>query len=74
MIGNAKMTRLISTLTCPVCGASTTATMPTDRCLYFFDCPSCGTVLKPKTGKCCVFCSYGDRPCPPMQPTDSDQP
>jgi hypothetical protein len=24
-------------------------------------------VLKPKQGDCCVFCSYGSVPCPPIQ-------
>ncbi|HEY7997903.1 MAG TPA: GDCCVxC domain-containing (seleno)protein, partial [Pseudolabrys sp.] len=27
----------------------------------------CGERLKPKPGDCCVFCSYGSVPCPPMQ-------
>jgi hypothetical protein len=58
---------LRSTLTCPHCGAMSTETMPTDACLFFWDCPSCGARLKPKPGHCCVFCSYGDVPCPPVQ-------
>ena len=41
--------------------------MPTDSCLYFYDCKGCGAVLKPKPGDCCVFCSYGSLPCPPVQ-------
>lgn len=56
-----------STLTCPECGARTTETMPTDACPYFYDCPACSASLKPKPGDCCVFCSYGDTPCPPIQ-------
>lgn len=54
-------------LTCPVCGDEHRATMPVDACQYFYDCPSCRTVLKPKTGDCCVFCSYGSARCPPVQ-------
>ena len=27
----------------------------------------CGAPLKPKAGDCCVFCSYGSVPCPPLQ-------
>jgi hypothetical protein len=27
-------------------------------------------LLRPKTGDCCVFCSYGDMKCPPMQSGD----
>ena len=56
-----------STLTCPHCGHQVTETMPTDACQYFYDCLGCGVVLKPKPGDCCVYCSYGDVPCPPIQ-------
>lgn len=59
--------KLESTITCPFCGHRTTAPMPVDACIYFFDCPSCGNLIKPKAGDCCVFCSYGDVPCPPVQ-------
>ena len=58
---------LRSTLTCPECARSTEETMPTDACLFFWDCPSCGALLRPKQGDCCVFCSFGDVPCPPIQ-------
>lgn len=58
---------LESTLTCPGCGARSHETMPTDACLFFWECPSCGERAKPKSGDCCVFCSYGSVPCPPVQ-------
>jgi len=58
-----------STITCPECGHSKTETMPTDACLWFYECESCHELLKPKQGDCCVFCSYGDVPCPPIQNT-----
>jgi hypothetical protein len=58
---------LHSTLTCPACGTSKRETMPTDACQFFYDCTSCGTLLRPKPGDCCVFCSYGDVACPPVQ-------
>ena len=58
---------LQSTINCPECGHSSEATMPTDACQWFYDCPSCGAVLKPKPGDCCVFCSYGTVACPPVQ-------
>lgn len=58
---------LQSTLTCPECGHSAEETMPTDACQYFYACKSCGVVLKPKAGDCCVYCSYGTQPCPPKQ-------
>ena len=56
-----------STLTCPACGYQKKETMPTDACLWFYECESCHTLLKPLPGDCCVFCSYGDVPCPPIQ-------
>jgi hypothetical protein len=58
---------LISTITCPRCSATHTETMPTDQCLYFYECPACHTLVKPKEGDCCVFCSYGTVKCPSKQ-------
>ena len=58
---------LHSTLTCPTCGAQSREAMPTNACIYFHTCDGCGIRLKPKPGDCCVFCSYGDVPCPPIQ-------
>ena len=56
-----------STLTCPACGAQETQTMPTDACLFFWECVQCKKLHKPKSGDCCVFCSYGTVKCPPIQ-------
>jgi hypothetical protein len=56
-----------STLTCPECSTQSKNLMPTDACQYFYDCPGCGVLLKPKKGDCCVYCSYGDVKCPPIQ-------
>jgi GNAT superfamily N-acetyltransferase len=58
---------LRSSVTCPICGHQATETMPVDACQFFYDCKACGTRLKPKAGDCCVFCSYGTVPCPPIQ-------
>lgn len=58
---------LESTLTCPVCGYVRTETMPTDACQWFYECGRCHIVLKPKSGDCCVYCSWGTVPCPPIQ-------
>jgi len=58
---------LTCSLTCPACGQIHMETMPTDRCVYFFECTGCGLLLRPKPGDCCVFCSYGTSKCPPMQ-------
>jgi hypothetical protein len=41
--------------------------MPTDACQWYHECEACHTLLKPRPGDCCVFCSYGDTPCPPVQ-------
>ncbi|MDT0576478.1 GDCCVxC domain-containing (seleno)protein [Croceicoccus sp. F390] len=57
----------VSTITCPCCGVVTTETMPTNACWFFYECPHCHKRLKPLAGDCCVFCSYGDVPCPPIQ-------
>ena len=61
------MTQLVSTLTCPSCGYRSTDAMPTDACQFFYDCQGCGAVLRPNAGDCCVYCSFGDVPCPPIQ-------
>ena len=58
---------LESTITCPECGHVKTETMPTDACQWFYECEECKKVLRPLTGDCCVFCSYGTVKCPPMQ-------
>jgi len=58
---------LQSIITCPSCGHRNEETMPTNACLFFYDCPRCNARLKPKSGDCCVFCSYGSVPCPPIQ-------
>lgn len=60
---------LESILTCPGCGYKKEEAMPTDACQYFYECQNCHTVLKPEEGDCCVYCSYGSNPCPPVQQT-----
>ena len=61
------MIELHSTVTCPECGHQAAETMPTDACQYIYDCKRCGAQMKPKRGDCCVYCSYGSVPCPPIQ-------
>ena len=58
---------LESVLTCPQCGTTSSETMPTDACVFFYNCGGCGAKLRPKRGDCCVFCSYGSVACPPVQ-------
>lgn len=61
---------LQSLLTCPECGFSKRETMPVDACQFYYECGNCRAVLRPKAGDCCVFCSYGSVPCPPVQEQD----
>ncbi len=61
------MADLLVTLTCPDCHHAATEAMPTDRCVIFYECEYCGTVLRPKSGDCCVFCSYADKHGPFVQ-------
>ena len=42
-------------------------TMPTNACVYYYECQGCHALLKPTAGNCCVFCSYGSVKCPPIQ-------
>jgi hypothetical protein len=60
-------TLMHSTLTCPQCRHQAVEQMPTDACQFFYVCKGCGEKLKPLAGDCCVFCSYGSVPCPPVQ-------
>ncbi|NND82111.1 MAG: hypothetical protein HKN50_06765 [Gammaproteobacteria bacterium] len=59
-----------STITCPECGHRSLETMPTDACIWFYECRGCTALLRPLSGDCCVFCSYGDVACPPVQKND----
>jgi len=58
---------LESVLTCPHCGFSRQESMPTNACQYFYECRQCKALLRPRPGDCCVFCSFGSMPCPPVQ-------
>ena len=58
---------LQSVIACPICGYAAEETMPTDACVFFYECKGCGSMLKPLEGDCCVFCSFGSVKCPPVQ-------
>jgi hypothetical protein len=58
---------LAASIICPECGFEKAETMPTNACRFFYTCSSCGSLLKPRPGDCCVFCSYADQMCPPKQ-------
>lgn len=52
-----------STLTCPNCGYKQKEKILINRCVISYKCKSCGSTITAK-GSCCVFCDYGDKPCP----------
>ena len=60
-----------STIRCPECGHSRRELMPSDACQFFYECQGCGAMLRPEPGDCCVYCSYGDTKCPPVQLDES---
>ncbi len=59
--------QLRSIITCPLCEHEKEEEMPIDACQYFYECEKCKSILRPKPGDCCVFCSYGTMKCPPKQ-------
>ncbi len=69
MVNSNKKSKIIleSDITCPECGFARKEIMPTDSCQIIYECKQCKTVLRPKNGDCCVYCSYGSIPCPPIQ-------
>jgi hypothetical protein len=58
---------LESKLSCPECAFEKIEVMPTDACMFYYECTSCKKLLRPLSGDCCVFCSYGSIKCPPIQ-------
>jgi len=61
------MTDLMATIRCPECNFEKLEEMPTNYWVMYYTCTGCGTVLQPKTGDCCVYCSYADKHCPSKQ-------
>jgi hypothetical protein len=61
---------LQSTITCPECGHAESEIMPTNACQFFYECKSCGALLRPNQGDCCVYCSFGSVACPPIQASE----
>lgn len=66
-IVSMKSLELESVIKCPECEFEKEETMPTDSCQFFYECTNCKALLKPKTGDCCVFCSYASVNCPSKQ-------
>ncbi|MBS3774094.1 MAG: hypothetical protein KGY70_02800 [Bacteroidales bacterium] len=61
--------QLNSIIRCPECGHKKEETMPEEACQFFYECENCHSVLRPKPGDCCVYCSYGSVRCPSKQKT-----
>lgn len=61
------MIQMSSIITCPECGFSKEESMLVNACQHFYTCSFCNELLHPKKGDCCVFCSYGNIQCPPIQ-------
>ena len=59
--------KLISVITCPECRHEKEEKMPVEACQYFYECENCKKNLRPINNDCCVYCSYGTVPCPPIQ-------
>lgn len=64
---NDRTIELNATIICPSCNHRKNEIMPTDACVYFYECENCATRLQPLPGDCCVYCSYGTVKCPPIQ-------
>ncbi|OWS69441.1 GDCCVxC domain-containing (seleno)protein [Polynucleobacter campilacus] len=52
-----------STITCPHCQAAETLEVLRGSSMHLYRCRSCSNILKPKSGDCCIFCSFGDFDC-----------
>ena len=59
--------RLKSVVTCPNCGHKKEETMPIDEYVTTYTCEACKITLRKKSICCCVYCSYGNVPCPSIQ-------
>jgi hypothetical protein len=58
---------LESSLTCPHCGVVQTESMPVDVWQWYYECRQCHALVSITEDDCCIFCSYGDIPCPAIQ-------
>lgn len=67
------MIKSIAIIKCPECGTEAREAMPDNQCVVVYKCHKCKAVLRPKKGDCCVFCSYSDVKCPPMQQADGEK-
>ncbi|WP_206603356.1 GDCCVxC domain-containing (seleno)protein [Polynucleobacter paneuropaeus] len=52
----------VSIITCPSCLAQEALEIP-EGSMHLYRCKACSTILKPKSGDCCIFCSFGNTDC-----------
>ncbi|WP_251372737.1 GDCCVxC domain-containing (seleno)protein [Polynucleobacter sp. MWH-UH25E] len=52
-----------STITCSHCQATEVLPLEAGSSYHFYRCKSCAAIMKPKSGDCCILCSFGDRDC-----------
>ncbi len=60
---NSYIENKYSVVTCPHCQAFELVEIPTGFSQHLYRCPSCLVILKPKSGDCCIFCSFGSHDC-----------
>jgi len=59
---NETINHLQSVLTCPYCQATEIVTSEIGA-QHLYRCRACSAILKPKSGDCCILCSFGNRDC-----------
>ncbi|WP_408634174.1 GDCCVxC domain-containing (seleno)protein [Polynucleobacter necessarius] len=52
-----------SVITCPHCQATEIISVEEGAAPHLHRCRSCSAILKPKSGDCCILCSFGNRDC-----------
>ncbi|MFM2033077.1 MAG: hypothetical protein RLZZ297_1842 [Chloroflexota bacterium] len=62
------------TITCPHCGAATEETMRVRVIERAINCAACGAQIDAPAAAHCVWCAYGDTPCPVVQNEGSCNP
>ncbi|HHC73719.1 MAG TPA: hypothetical protein ENK78_01405 [Thiothrix sp.] len=54
-------------LRCPMCGHQESAEMPDHLSPQYYRCSQCKQQIRAPADACCIFCAYGDLPCPTAQ-------
>ncbi|MFD2178141.1 GDCCVxC domain-containing (seleno)protein [Veronia pacifica] len=54
-------------ITCPDCGFVSEELMDVTESVSCYHCRQCDSLIVTPAGECCVYCSFGDTPCPSSQ-------